>query len=610
MASITYWNRLEPRPRAEAIGESLAARVRDPLWFLTRQWQFGEFQGADSGSPAFASLTIQEAPLVAWRPGGDPVRALADGAPLEQQVLAEPYPDDDLSLVVELGQLFETLLTEATLGSLIGAFRGAYPVPARTEADLAAMPDREAARFLRVCGGRALDGVALYRVTATLPALPAQPGLDSSVREGARQALTSFRAWVERAWGQLGASDPPAWDPARLSHALDVIGVAPVTGGTVALAADPGSDGDGDWDAFDQREGDAPAAGALPPVTTNTTSIIPTVVRFRGMPNARWWTFENGTVDFGDIRPEKRDLARLILMDFMLIHGNDWFLVPVEVPVGTLCRIDALIVRDVFGGQTLVERADAGSAPAGARWTMFSTAIQGAADRVADFLVVPSSAPTALQVGTAIEGVRLLRDEVANMAWAIEQVTANGLGDAWPVTSGISVSAPPSRLLPPPRPMGLRCATSYRRACPSTGIPCCPWRSMRPAVRSRSNSAPCCDRCPAGRPSQSSRWAVSSARRGSPARPTGSARRRCHGRGPGSPALCAARAGTTAPPTSGSSGPPAPAKARADSGSTSPSSRSPRGQRRRSRGGTVRPRSDTSEIRERCSSPVFAVDVL
>jgi hypothetical protein len=229
-----------------------------------------------------------------------------------------------------------------------------------------------------------------------------------------------------------GASSAPAWDPARLGHALDVIGVAPVTGGTVALAADPGSDGDFDWDAFHQREGDAPAAGALPPVTTNTTSIIPTVVRFRGMPNARWWTFENGTVDFGDIRPEKRDLARLNLMDFMLIHGNDWFLVPVEVPVGTLCRIDALIVRDVFGEQTLVERADAGSAPAGARWTMFSTAIQGAADRVADFLVVPSSAATALQVGTAIEEARLLRDEVANMAWAIEQVTANGLGDAWP----------------------------------------------------------------------------------------------------------------------------------------------------------------------------------
>jgi hypothetical protein len=294
------------------------------------------------------------------------------------------------------------------------------------------MADQEQARFLRVCGGRALDGVQVYRATATLPGLPARPALEPDVQEGARTALTSFRAWVERTWGPLGAADPPAWDPARLEHALDVIGVGPA-GGTVALAADPGSDGDFDWDAFDLREGDAPPMpGSLPPVTTSTTSVIPTVVRFRGMPNARWWTFENGAVDFGDVRPEKRDLARLILMDFMLIHGNDWFLIPVELPVGALCRIDSLVVRDVFGGQTLVERADVGSAPPGARWTMFSTAIEGAADRVADFLVVPSSAATALQVGAAIEEVRLLRDELANMAWAIEEATANALGDAWP----------------------------------------------------------------------------------------------------------------------------------------------------------------------------------
>jgi hypothetical protein len=431
MPSITYWNRLEPRPRTEAIAETLAARVRDPLWFLTRQWQFGEFQGADAGSPAFATLTFQETPLVAWQTGATPPRLLVDDAPLERQVLAEPCPDDDLSLAVELGQLFESLLGEAGLGSLIRAFRGEYPVPARSEADLKAMADQEQARFLRVCGGRALDGVALYRASGTLPTLPPRPVIAPGNQGGVRGALTAFRAWVERAWGPLGATDPPAWDPVRLAHALDVIGVAP-TGGTAVLSADPGGDGDFDWDAFDLRT--APASGLeppLPPVTTTTTSVIPTTVRFRGMPNARWWSFETGTVDFGEIKPEKRDLARLILMDFVLIHGNDWFLIPVEQRVGSLCRIDSLVVRDVFGGQTLVERADAAPAPPGARWTMFSTAIEGSADQVADFLVVPPSAATALQPGTAVEEVRFLRDELANMAWAIEHSTPNALGEAW-----------------------------------------------------------------------------------------------------------------------------------------------------------------------------------
>src|SRR5512138_2951260 len=36
------------------MNESLQARVSDPLWLLARQWQFGEFQGSDSGSPVIA----------------------------------------------------------------------------------------------------------------------------------------------------------------------------------------------------------------------------------------------------------------------------------------------------------------------------------------------------------------------------------------------------------------------------------------------------------------------------------------------------------------------------------------------------------------------------
>ena len=55
MASITYWNQLRPVPRAPSVAEGLAAQVRDPAWMLCRQWQLGEFQGADGGSPAFTT---------------------------------------------------------------------------------------------------------------------------------------------------------------------------------------------------------------------------------------------------------------------------------------------------------------------------------------------------------------------------------------------------------------------------------------------------------------------------------------------------------------------------------------------------------------------------
>ena len=54
MASITFWTRLEPFTRLDDIDAGLQARTHDPLWLLARQWQTGEFQGEDAGTPVQA----------------------------------------------------------------------------------------------------------------------------------------------------------------------------------------------------------------------------------------------------------------------------------------------------------------------------------------------------------------------------------------------------------------------------------------------------------------------------------------------------------------------------------------------------------------------------
>jgi hypothetical protein len=54
--AITAYNRLEPRPRSEDFSRSLKAEVRDALWFITRQWQLGEIEAEDAGSPIDARL--------------------------------------------------------------------------------------------------------------------------------------------------------------------------------------------------------------------------------------------------------------------------------------------------------------------------------------------------------------------------------------------------------------------------------------------------------------------------------------------------------------------------------------------------------------------------
>ena len=75
--SYTFWNRLEPSPRAgspdpRGVSRALAAEVHDPLWFLTRQWQLGELRGEDGASPAWIELTTHAAIDATWRVSNKP----------------------------------------------------------------------------------------------------------------------------------------------------------------------------------------------------------------------------------------------------------------------------------------------------------------------------------------------------------------------------------------------------------------------------------------------------------------------------------------------------------------------------------------------------------
>ena len=85
LLSLTWWNRLEPRPRSPEVADTLAAKIRDPLWMLTRQWQFGEFQGEDAGSPAWVQMRARTTPFLGWRPhldAGQPLPLRPITAPL------------------------------------------------------------------------------------------------------------------------------------------------------------------------------------------------------------------------------------------------------------------------------------------------------------------------------------------------------------------------------------------------------------------------------------------------------------------------------------------------------------------------------------------------
>src|SRR5262245_47732381 len=85
---LTMWSRLEGQPRAANFDRALRAEVRDPLWMLTRQWQMGEFQGDDAGSPITAKAHVETTRLHKYQPGGaaGAVESFDESLPLESQV--------------------------------------------------------------------------------------------------------------------------------------------------------------------------------------------------------------------------------------------------------------------------------------------------------------------------------------------------------------------------------------------------------------------------------------------------------------------------------------------------------------------------------------------
>lgn len=158
-----------------------------------------------------------------------------------------------------------------------------------------------------------------------------------------------------------------------------------------------------------------------------TRTVIPAPVSYRGMPAARFWEFEDARVDFGSVNAGPEDLARMLLIEFAISYGNDWFVIPVDLPVGSLCRTYSLIVTHTFGERFLIRSSnDAGAQYKAWRMFQLSSVAQPSSDSTvsdanANLFLLPPTLMNSLE-SRPIEEVLFLRDEMANMAWAIERV--------------------------------------------------------------------------------------------------------------------------------------------------------------------------------------------
>jgi hypothetical protein len=431
--TVTVYNRLEGRPRTRTFERSLRAEVRDGLWMLTRQWQVGEYIADDAGSPIEAKLQLGHRDLTKYRPREHPAEPLDQTLPLEARAERRPVPlrlrgrPLSLDLRIVMGRQWLKLI--ADVGNYAGAFRTAYAIDAPNptvpgDADQAAHP--EVFQAFAAAAGRLMDGGALYEHLKELPTNRAYDGV-AGIADADKPELDvraeRFVAWFERLVLPPSASGEDAWDAARLEYRFACS--APEEQGEKVYAADEYHGGHLDWWAFDvdRREaGLGDTGGAAPPATApdEPYTLIPTSVVFEGMPDARWWAFEDRRTNFGDVDAATTDVAKLMFLEFGLVTSNDWFLVPADLPTGVVADVRGIAVTNVFGERTWIEPAGAGADDAWQRWSMFTVAVQGEGVEAADTsLLLPATVPK-IQQGDPVEQVLMIRDELANMVWGIE----------------------------------------------------------------------------------------------------------------------------------------------------------------------------------------------
>ncbi|KQR77319.1 hypothetical protein ASF98_21465 [Arthrobacter sp. Leaf337] len=408
MPSVTSWNRLEPRARSGDMRPGLEARVHDPLWLLARQWQLGEFQGEDAASPAWARLRAESAPLTVIRtPGGAPT-PLDAGFPLETTVERMPAGEPDRRTAAEAGLHFLRLLADEGMAAYRDAFVTAFPLaPPTGETDPASR------RYLQLMSGRAPDGLELG--TNVRGGLPTRVAVDLDDQPEVRAAIRRYLTWLD---DLVRTSPHGAWQPERFEYDIEV--AAP---GGVVLRAPEYAGGALDWHSFvHDTDGDLTARGDPVPIVA---TVLPSPASYAGMPEARFWKLEDRRIDFGGIEAAPTDLARMLVLDFATVFGNDWFVIPLQLPVGTLTQVRSLVVGDTFGDRWLIGPA------ARADWSMYLLSAVGSGAKATggrlDRLLLPSALVTTLE-GDPLEQVLLLRDEDANVAWAIEQTVEGAAG--------------------------------------------------------------------------------------------------------------------------------------------------------------------------------------
>lgn len=441
--SITIWNRIEGRPRSQQVDRSLRGEIRDPLWMLTRQWQFGEFLAEDTGSAIFARvnyLSTQIDKLSKRRQSPEQYRS---DMPLEAKVEREETALD-LRMRIEMGRQWKRMLragfSSDRFSEIFEEFQDDKRLQFRAPRDQnpeeryenAALISNEGYMQLitAVARGRMIDGGYLYLYLKDNEDHFASDFLFD--RDDTVDALgNQFVAWFERVYGQKDVQKR-AWHPSHLEYQFDC--TAPAGGASPKLLkAEEYFGGRLDWYSFDYDKPENSHEDLNKELETTflknaSNVILPTPATYPGMPSPRFWEMEDRTINFGNIQGSSADSGKLVFAQYGLLYGNDWMNFPLQLPLGSLSRIKEVKVTDVFGQLTVIPHLN--DQKQDEFWGLFQLHDRtfGTGQQNDCWLLLPPVANNTQQ-SKPLEKVTFIRDEMANMVWAVEGTIPNGIGD-------------------------------------------------------------------------------------------------------------------------------------------------------------------------------------
>ena len=514
------WNRLEVRPRKSEFDEALKVAIHDALWMLTRQWQFGEFQGEDTGSAVFAKVMIETTRVTKFKHQDGTISDYDESIPLETFVESMPVTYD-LRFRATAGQHWLRILLNKSITYVPPTINDAYdhtimqkafaeiypfalPVVDHTNDSTALqvakariLSNKLAHQCMNGLNGRTPDGVSWYEAlkqSGNTLALPTElrthaawkPAFESFVLSAAEDFIT----WFEQSHEHPGGAKS-TWSPANLEYSFGCAMPNKGTVGNTVLDAKEYYSGSLDWYAFNlelNTEGNELSeindTDQNDAIKTEILTVVPSEARFGGMPNSRWWEFEDGSTDIGNITAETTNLAKILLAQFALMYSNDWFVVPYDVPVGAVSEVKGILVTDAFGERTLVEIAGQGDANDWTGWTMFNftktSASEGKAGKTDPRIYIPPFI-SKVQESNPLESVEIIRDEMANMVWGIEAVIPDLLGSgqdgqaaAQELTNFFKALERGDEVVPTPIPDGVKLSYSLGNTVPENWIPFLP----------------------------------------------------------------------------------------------------------------------------------------